>query len=82
MNPFLEGLVRVLSRFTYILDDNPDAIALAREHNLATLFADLLQINGLDNVQVAHYEISPNSHNISLGCYCYLFLLSKQATSC
>ncbi|KAG6506999.1 U-box domain-containing protein 44-like [Zingiber officinale] len=53
VNPFLEGLVRALSRFTYILDDNSDAIALTREYNLAALFADLLQINGLDNVLVA-----------------------------
>ncbi|ONK55986.1 uncharacterized protein A4U43_C10F2970 [Asparagus officinalis] len=50
--PYLEGLVRVLSRLTYILDDEPDIIALAREHNLTAVFTDLLQMNGLDNVQM------------------------------
>ena len=50
--PYLEGLVRVLSRLTYILEDEPDIIALAREHNLTAVFTDLLQMNGMDNVQM------------------------------
>lgn len=50
--PFLEGLVRVLSRLTYILDDEPGIIALARDHNLTAVFTDLLQMNGLDKVQM------------------------------
>ncbi|XP_038973994.1 U-box domain-containing protein 44-like [Phoenix dactylifera] len=51
VTPFLEGLARVLSRLTYVLEDRPDIVALAREHNLAALFTDLLQMNGLDGVQ-------------------------------
>uniref|UniRef100_A0A5B7BXY1 RING-type E3 ubiquitin transferase n=1 Tax=Davidia involucrata TaxID=16924 RepID=A0A5B7BXY1_DAVIN len=52
MTPYLEGLVRVLARVSFVLADEPDAITLCREHNLATLFIDLLQSNGLDNVQM------------------------------
>jgi hypothetical protein len=48
--PFLEGLVRILYRVTYMLDEN-SFIILAREHNLAALFTELLQMNGLDKVQ-------------------------------
>ncbi|XP_074573283.1 U-box domain-containing protein 43-like [Curcuma longa] len=51
--PFLEGLVSVLSRLTYILEGEPEIIALTREYNLASLFTDLLQMNGLDKVQRA-----------------------------
>ncbi|KAF5207478.1 Ring-type e3 ubiquitin transferase [Thalictrum thalictroides] len=52
VTPYLEGLVGVLARLTFVLADNSDAVALAREHNLATLFTDLLQSNGLDKVQM------------------------------
>lgn len=52
VNPFLEGLVRVISRITFILEDDPDIIAVAREYNLSALFTDLLQMNGLDTVQI------------------------------
>ncbi|XP_044474872.1 U-box domain-containing protein 44-like isoform X2 [Mangifera indica] len=52
VTPFLEGLVSVLARVTFILADEPDAIALCREHNLAALFIELLQSNGLDKVQM------------------------------
>ncbi|OVA03294.1 Armadillo [Macleaya cordata] len=52
MTPYLEGLVRVLSRLTFVLAEEPDAVAMARENNLAALFTDLLQVNGLDNVQM------------------------------
>ncbi|XP_042392549.1 U-box domain-containing protein 43-like isoform X2 [Zingiber officinale] len=51
--PFLEGLVSVLSRLTYILEGEPEIIALTREYNLASLYTDLLQMNGLDKVQRA-----------------------------
>ncbi|KAG1362688.1 U-box domain-containing protein 44 [Cocos nucifera] len=51
VTPFLEGLARVLSRLTYVLEDEPDIVALSREHNLAALFTNLLQMNGLDGVQ-------------------------------
>ncbi|XP_037433528.1 U-box domain-containing protein 44-like [Triticum dicoccoides] len=52
VNPFLEGLVRIVSRITFILEDDPDIIAFAREYNLTALFSDLLQMNGLDTVQI------------------------------
>ncbi|CAL5349529.1 U-box domain-containing protein 44-like [Camellia sinensis] len=52
VTPYLEGLVQVLSRVTFVLADEPDAITLCREHNLTLLFTDLLQTNGLDNVQM------------------------------
>ncbi|KAG6505970.1 U-box domain-containing protein 44-like isoform X1 [Zingiber officinale] len=51
--PFLEGLVSVLSRLTDILEGEPEIIALTREYNLASLYTDLLQMNGLDKVQRA-----------------------------
>lgn len=52
VTPFLEGLVRVLARVTFVLSDEPVAVALCREHGLAALFVDLLQTNGIDNVQM------------------------------
>ncbi|KAG6400187.1 hypothetical protein SASPL_137012 [Salvia splendens] len=53
MTPYLEGLVKVLSRITFALSDESGAARpLCREHNLAALFIDLLQMNGLDNVQM------------------------------
>ncbi|OAY73973.1 U-box domain-containing protein 44-like isoform X1 [Ananas comosus] len=51
VNPFLEGLVRILSRLTYLLDE-PDIVSIVREHNLTALFTDLLQMSGLDKVQM------------------------------
>ncbi|XP_077220749.1 U-box domain-containing protein 44-like [Tasmannia lanceolata] len=52
VTPFLEGLVQVLARLTFVLANVPDAVKLARDHNLATLFTDLLLSNGLDKVQM------------------------------
>ncbi|BAT77607.1 U-box domain-containing protein [Vigna angularis] len=52
ITPFLEGLVKIVARVTYVLAEEPDAIALCRDYNLAALFIDLLQSNGLDNVQM------------------------------
>ena len=52
VTPFLEGLVRVLARVTFVLADEPTCIALCREHGLAALFIELLQANGLENVQL------------------------------
>ncbi|KAF9603677.1 hypothetical protein IFM89_037440 [Coptis chinensis] len=52
VTPYLEGLVRILARLTFVLADNSDAVTLVREHNLAALFIDLLQSNGLDKVQM------------------------------
>ncbi|KAM0831743.1 hypothetical protein ACQ4PT_065335 [Festuca glaucescens] len=52
VNPFLEGLVRIISRITFILEDDPDITAVACQYNLTALFTDLLQMNGLDTVQI------------------------------
>ncbi|KAG6599092.1 U-box domain-containing protein 44 [Cucurbita argyrosperma subsp. argyrosperma] len=52
LTPFLEGLVRILARITFILADEPDAVAFCRNRDLAALFIELLQSNGLDNVQM------------------------------
>lgn len=52
VNPYLEGLVRVLSRITYILEDEPDTVSIAQDYNLALVFAGLLQMNGMDKVQM------------------------------
>lgn len=69
VTPYLEGLVRILSRVTFVLADEPDALALCRDHNLAALFTDLLQANGLDNVQMvsatALENLSQQSKNLT-----------------
>lgn len=69
VTPYLEGLVRILSRVTFVLADEPDALALCRNHNLAALFTDLLQANGLDNVQMvsatALENLSQQSKNLT-----------------
>lgn len=52
VTPYLEGLVRVLSRMTDLLEINSGVRVLAQEHNLASLFIDLLQTNGMDRVQM------------------------------
>lgn len=52
VTPYLEGLVRVLSRVTFVIPDEPKAVLLCREYDLAALFTELLQQNGLDNVQM------------------------------
>ncbi|KAK3232016.1 hypothetical protein Dsin_003897 [Dipteronia sinensis] len=52
VTPFLEGLVAVLARVTFVLAEEPSAIALCRENDLAALFIELLQSNGLDKVQM------------------------------
>ncbi|EOY15311.1 hypothetical protein QUC31_000477 [Theobroma cacao] len=69
VTPFLEGLVRVLARVTFVLADELDAVVLCREHGLAALFIDLLQANGLDNVQMvsatALENLSQESKNLT-----------------
>ncbi|KAI9073393.1 hypothetical protein K1719_044626 [Acacia pycnantha] len=52
VTPYLEGLVKILARLTFVLADEPDAISFCREHSLAALFIELIQSNGLDNVQM------------------------------
>ncbi|KAL9225704.1 hypothetical protein vseg_001597 [Gypsophila vaccaria] len=53
MTPYLEGLVRSLARVTYVLPEEPEVVTLCQEQNLAGQFVELLQANGLDNVQIA-----------------------------
>ncbi|KAI3807764.1 hypothetical protein L1987_23698 [Smallanthus sonchifolius] len=52
VTPYLEGLVRVLSRITFVLPDDPKSVSFCRDHDLAGLFTELLQANGLDNMQI------------------------------
>lgn len=69
VTPYLEGLVRVLARITFVLADEPGAISLCREHNLAAVFTGFLQSNGLDNVQMvsamALENLSQESKNLT-----------------
>ncbi|XP_050237102.1 U-box domain-containing protein 43-like [Mercurialis annua] len=69
VTPFLEGLARVLARVTFVLIEEPDAITFCRENNLAALFIELLQSNGLDNVQMvsamALENLSQESKNLT-----------------
>ncbi|XP_058220532.1 U-box domain-containing protein 44-like [Rhododendron vialii] len=69
VTPYLEGLVRILSRVTFVLADEPDTLMLCREHNLAAVFTDLLQANGLDHVQmvsaIALENLSQQSKNLT-----------------
>ncbi|XP_038884569.1 U-box domain-containing protein 44-like [Benincasa hispida] len=54
LTPFLEGLVRILARITFLVGAvEPGALEFCRSHNLAALFIELLQSNGLENVQMA-----------------------------
>ncbi|VFQ94341.1 unnamed protein product [Cuscuta campestris] len=52
LTPCLEGLVKILARFTFVVPTDPDVLALFRELNVASLFVELLQSNWLDNVQM------------------------------
>ncbi|KAJ9553863.1 hypothetical protein OSB04_017908 [Centaurea solstitialis] len=69
VTPYLEGLVRVLSRITFVLADEPKAVSLCRDHDLAGIFTELLQANGLDNVQMvsafALENLSQESKNMT-----------------
>lgn len=70
MTPYLEGLVKVLARITFALsEESGAACALCRENNLASLFIDLLQANGLDNLQMvsamALENLSQESKNLT-----------------
>ncbi|KAL2499245.1 U-box domain-containing protein 43 [Abeliophyllum distichum] len=70
MTPYLEGLVKVLARITFALsEESGDVRALCSEHNLASLFIEHLQANGLDNVQMvsamALENLSQESKNLT-----------------
>ncbi|KAG8369289.1 hypothetical protein BUALT_Bualt15G0135900 [Buddleja alternifolia] len=70
MTPYLDGLVKVLTRITFALsEESGSARALCRDNNLAAIFIDLLQANGLDNVQMvsamALENLSQESKNLT-----------------
>lgn len=69
VTPYLEGLVRVLSRITFVLPAEPKAVSLCRDNDLAGQFTELLQANGLDNVQMvsalALENLSQESKNMT-----------------
>lgn len=69
VTPFQEGLVRVLARVTFVLTDEPDCVKLCRDHNLAALFTELLQVNGVEKVQMvsatALENLSQESKNLT-----------------
>ncbi|XP_047316761.1 U-box domain-containing protein 43-like [Impatiens glandulifera] len=62
---FQEGLVRVLSRVTYVLPTEPRAVTFCVENNLASVFIDLLQANGLDKVQLVSATALENLSQVS-----------------
>lgn len=62
MTPYQEGLVHSLARFTYAVAEDPEILSLCRELDLGALFIELLQVNGLDNVQIASARAL---HNLS-----------------
>lgn len=56
---FQKGLVGVLVRFTYQLDD-PNFVAVVQEYDLTTLFTELLQTSTLDEVQQSSAQALEN----------------------
>jgi hypothetical protein len=50
IGPFQKGLVCILSRFTYMLDDD-DIVDQARELDFTALFTSLLRLSNLEEVQ-------------------------------
>ncbi|XP_075518743.1 U-box domain-containing protein 44-like [Primulina tabacum] len=70
MTPYFEGLVKVLARITFALSEDSGAVrALCHEHNLASIFIDLLQCNVADNIQmesaIALENLSQESKNLT-----------------
>lgn len=52
--PYLEGLVRVLARVTFLLQDEPAVVRLCQDNNLGALFTEMLQKSGgQDKIQAA-----------------------------
>ncbi|XP_010534273.1 PREDICTED: U-box domain-containing protein 44 isoform X2 [Tarenaya hassleriana] len=49
---FLEGLVRILARVTFVFAEEPRVISFSRENNLASIFVYLLQSSGQDTIQM------------------------------
>lgn len=52
VTPLTEGMVKVMYRITCALQEGAEYVQFAREAGLAPLFVDLLQMNGLDTVQL------------------------------
>ena len=69
MTPYLEGLVRSLARVTYVLAVDPESMAFCRDQNLGGIFTELLQANGIEDVQKASASalrnISSQSKNLT-----------------
>ncbi|CAO2814900.1 unnamed protein product [Amaranthus hypochondriacus] len=69
VTPYLEGLVRSLARVTYVVAEDHESMAFCCDQNLAWLFTDLLQVNGIDNVQKASawalMKLSSESKNLT-----------------
>lgn len=64
MKPFLEGLVKTIARVAYVLADEPDAVALYRDHNLAALLIKLEKRNhGMTCIIRFHDRSSNNPAN-------------------
>jgi Armadillo/beta-catenin-like repeat len=67
--PALEGLVKILSRITFLLQENEKNIQLAISLNLACVFTDLLGVIGDDGVLIASAtalgNLSKESKNLS-----------------
>jgi hypothetical protein len=61
---FQKGLVGVLLRFTYHLDD-PQFVTVAQEYDLTSLFTELLQTSSLDEVQQSSAQALENLSTIS-----------------
>lgn len=61
---FKIGLVTILCRFTYILNDN-DVVGLAQEHKLTSLFTDLLKFGELDEIKCQSAKALENLSNCS-----------------
>lgn len=66
VTPYYEGLVRVLARVTFFLSEEPDAISICRQNNVAGLFTELLQSNGLDNIQLVSARALENMSHESI----------------
>ncbi|KAK4804441.1 hypothetical protein SAY86_004258 [Trapa natans] len=69
MAPYIEGLVRILSRITFILSEEPASVEFCQQNNIAAFFVDLLQFNRCDRVQMfsalALENLSQESNNLT-----------------
>ncbi|KAL8130690.1 hypothetical protein V2J09_019845 [Rumex salicifolius] len=67
--PYQEGLVRVLARIAYALAEEPMAVAVCKQYNVASLFVELLPSTLPDNVQIvsawALENLSRQSHRLA-----------------